>query len=66
MGNEETFLLRKSGQVQGWGDREVVASPSLGVFKERLDVVLGDAVRWVTAVAGLDQMSSEGLDFVIL
>ena len=36
-------------------------SPSLGVFKERLDVVLGDMVQWVTLVVRgwLDQMISE-------
>lgn len=28
--------------------REVVESPSLGVFKERLDVVPGDMAQWVT------------------
>ena len=32
--------------------REVGGSPSLGVFKERLDVVLGDRVRWVTLGVG--------------
>ena len=32
--------------------REVVASPSLGVFKERLGLVLGDMVQWVTLVVG--------------
>ena len=41
--------------------REEVESPSLGVFKERLDVVLGDRVQWVTPVVGgwLGQMVLE-------
>jgi len=30
--------------------RKVMVSPFLGVFKERLDVVLGDMVQWVTLV----------------
>ena len=32
--------------------REVVESPSLGVFTERLDVGLGDMVQWVALVVG--------------
>ena len=40
--------------------REVVESPSLEVFKERLGLVLGDRVQWVTLVVGgwLGQMIS--------
>lgn len=34
--------------------REVVEPPSLGVLKERSDVVLGDTARWVTLVGGGD------------
>ena len=39
----------------------MVESPSLGVFKERLDVVLRDTVQWVTLVVGgwLDQVVLE-------
>ena len=52
MGNQETFLLRRSSRALervAWG---CVESPSLGVFKGRLDVVLGD-----TGSRGLDQMN---------
>ena len=40
---------------------EVVASPSLGVLKARLDVVLRDMVQWVTVMVGvwLDQVILE-------
>ena len=31
---------------------EVVAPPSMGVSKERLDVALRDVVQWVTLVVG--------------
>lgn len=36
-------------------------SPSLRMFKERLDMMLGDVIQWVTLVVGgwLDQMNSE-------
>ena len=44
VGNEETFLLRKSSQALGRVAQGGGGITVMGVFKERLDVVLGDTV----------------------
>ena len=61
VGNEETFLLRKSGQALGRAAQGGGGVTVLGVFKERSDVGLGDVVWGVTLVGGgqLDQMILE-------
>jgi len=38
------FLLRESGEALEWAAQGVVESPSLDVFKNRVDVALGDVV----------------------
>ena len=44
IGNQEKFLLRKSGNALEPAPQGVSESPSLEVFKKRVDVALGHKV----------------------
>ena len=46
VGYLEKFLLRKSSEAVAQLLREVVQSPSLEVFRNRVDVALRDMVSW--------------------
>ena len=64
LGYREKFLLQMSGEALEVAAQEVVESPSLEVFKKRVDVALKDVVNgmlvmgWQLALMTLEVLSN--------